>query len=104
LKEAIMAKHDEPLGTVHQSREAEKQTEEVREIQRENALENLTNVPANPATGAVVETPGRKKDVVFSFQRVGDDVIVDLEQGKLPVTLDTEAQAQFQRKARSAGV
>jgi hypothetical protein len=31
-------------------------------------------------------------------------VIVDLEQGKLPVTLDTEAQAQFQRKARSAGV
>jgi hypothetical protein len=99
-----MADKDEPLGTVHPSRAAERETEEVREIQRENALENLTNVPANPVAGAVVETPGRKKDVVFSFQRVGDDVIVDLEQGKLPVTLDREAQAQFQRKARSAGV
>jgi hypothetical protein len=97
-------KSDDPLGTVHPSREARKETEEVRDIQKEAALENLTNVPANPAAGAVVEREGRKKDVVFSLQRVGEDVILDLEQGTLPVTLDREAQAQFQRKMRGAGL
>lgn len=99
-----MADKDEPLGTVHPSRAAERETEEVREIQRENALENLTNVPANAPTGAVIETPGRKKDVVFSIQPVGDDVILDLVQGTLPATLNPEKRAQMARKFRAGGM
>lgn len=92
------------MSTKHDAAaKAAKEQEEVAEIQRENALENLTNVPGAPLSETVVETPGRKKDVVFSFQRVGDDVVVDLEQGTLPVTLDREAQAAFQRKWRAVG-
>lgn len=89
-----------PKAQEQTQKRVQKEREKVQEIQEDNALENLTNVPDVSSGETIGETP-RGKDKIISVDAVGGgNVIVSL--GSESVTLDAEGVLSLQRQVRRA--
>jgi hypothetical protein len=90
------------------AKDAEKLAEDVKEIQRENALENLTNVPTLHTFGEVRSNPEPvepgddaeadlkdRTELIATVEQVGNDLVLKLE--KNPAVLSGEDLKAFQR-------
>jgi hypothetical protein len=88
--------------------DAEKLTEEIREIQQENALENLTNVPdqggaisevrtdPDPSlTGEDADDLKKSTELLATVTTVGNDLVLDVKSN--PLVISGEQLKSFQR-------
>lgn len=96
-------KQDEPLAQPKVSKATQKQVDEVREIQKENFLENQINVPGDVGTvSAGVADPRTargKQPVDYSFEQIGEERWLRTK-GDLHFA-NGESWAAFVRKVRT---
>jgi hypothetical protein len=98
-------KTPEPLGQVEPSRQAKQEQKKTTEIQREAALENLTNVPDLASAGGVASGPSMRatKPREFGFESPAPETRVFSVNGNAVLRFDgPEEWAAFQRKVRAA--
>lgn len=95
----------EPLGQVNPSPQAKRERKQTEEIQRDAALDNLTNVPVLPSAGGAASAPAVRstKPKEYFIESVSPEVKILNVNGKAVLRFDGyEEWAQLVRTVRAA--